>query len=209
MGAVQKDITVIQGKTFSASFGWAKGSFIWKQISAISNTAPLTITAVGHDLKDGWPFWVSGVKKPDCLNNWRNTCPGEEPADPGAPYIAEATSDDVLTLNSINGMALDAYTGDGVIKYYARADITGYEADMQVRSSTSSDTILFEATSTGATPAIIVNEISSTFELTIPADAFADAKFQNAVYEIEISAPGGEKYRLAFGQFALCRELVK
>lgn len=209
MGAVQQDIEVIQGKTFAASFGWAQGKFVWRPITGVSNGAPVALTVVGHDLQDGWPYWVSGIKKPSCLNNWADSCLGESAPTVGDPYIAEALGVDTLSINHINGMELDAYTSGGVIRYYARADITGYEAVMQVRASASSDTVLFEALSTGIDPLISVDPITATFELTIPDDAFAAATFREAVYEIEITAPTAEKYRLAYGALSLCRELVK
>lgn len=208
MGAVQQDLEIIQGKTFTASFGWAQGKFVWKAISAVANAAPVGLTVVGHDLRDGWPFWVSDLKKPACLNNVRNGCEGVED-ELGDPYLAEVVDVDTLSINHINGMRLDAYAGGGVIRYYARADITGYSALMQVRRSERDETVLFEASSEGAEPAIVVDEDASTFNLTIPADALDDATFTSAIYEIEITAPTGERYQLAYGCFTLSKDLVK
>lgn len=209
MGAVQQDLEVIQGKTFAASFGWAQGKFVWGLITGVTKTAPVSITVVGHGLKNDWPYWISGLKKPACLNNWVDPCGvGGEP-DVGQPYMAEVSGIDTLEINDVNGLDLDAYAGGGVIRYYARADITGYEAVMQVRASAGSDTVLFEARSTGVDPLIAVDPLTATFGLTIPADAFATATFRDAQYEIEITAPTGEKYRLAYGALCLSRELVK
>lgn len=202
MCAVQQNLFVAQGKTFAASFGWAQGSFVWKPISSVSTTAPVMITAVGHDLKDDWPYWVTCVKKPEEINTGTDD-------ELGDPYLAEVLTPDTLSINSINGMCLDAYTAGGVVRYYARADITGYEAEMQVRASAGNATVLYEALSTGVSPAITVDPVTSTFNLVIPAAAFEAATFRDAVYEIEITAPSGEKYRLAFGTFTLSREIVK
>lgn len=209
MGAVQQDLEVIQGKTFAASFGWAQGKFAWGLITGVAKTAPVSITVVGHDLKSDWPYWISGLKKPACLNNWADPCGvGGEP-EVGDPYTADVVDVDTLEINDINGLDLDAYAGGGVIRYYARADITDYEAVMQVRSSAGSDTVLFEASSTGVDPLITVDPVTATFGLNIPADAFDAATFRDAQYEIEITAPTGEKYRLAYGVLSLGREIVK
>ncbi len=208
MGAVQQDLEVTQGKTFAASFGWSQGKFVWKTITGVSNGAPVALTVVGHDLKDGWPYWVSDLKKPACLNNVQNGCEGAEDT-LGVPYIAEVIDADTLSINHINGMRLDAYGGSGAIRYYAREDITDYTALMQVRRSVKDATVLFEASSDGVSPLIVVDEDAATFNLTIPADAFDDAAFSSAIYEIEIVAPTGEKYQLAFGSFSLSQELVK
>lgn len=209
MAAIQQDIQVVQGKTFAASFGWAQGKFAWGLITGIGKTAPVSITVPGHDLKDDWPYWISGLKKPACLNNWSDPCGGSGDPDVGEPYMAEVVDDDTLVINGINGLDLDAYAAGGVIRYYARADVAGYEAVMQVRASATSETVLFEASSTGANPLITIDPDTATFSLTIPADAFVGATFREAVYEIEITAPTGEKYRLAFGSVYLDRELVK
>lgn len=208
MGAVQQDLEVIQGKTFTASFGWAQGKFVWKTISAVANAAPVSLTVVGHDLRDGWPFWISDLKKPACLNNVRNGCEGSED-DLGDPYLAEVIDVDTLSINHINGMRLDSYAAGGVIRYYARADITGYNALMQVRRSERDETVLFEASSEGVAPAIVVDEDAASFNLTIPADSFDDVAFTSAIYEIEITAASGERYQLAYGCFTLSKDLVK
>lgn len=209
MGAIQQDIQVIQGKTFAASFGWAQGKFVWGVITAVGKTAPVSLTVEGHGLKDDWPFWISGLKKPACLNNWSDPCGRGGDPEVGEPYMAEVADEDTLVINDINGLDFDTYAGGGVIRYYARADITGYEARMQVRASASSETVLFEASSVGEDPLITVDPDTATFSVTIPADAFIGATFREAVYEIEITAPTGEKYRLAYGALCLDRELVK
>lgn len=208
MAAVQQDLEVIKGKTFAASFGWAQGKFAWGLITGIAKTAPVSITVPGHDLKSDWPYWISGLKKPACLNNWTDPCGSDSP-DAGSPYMAEVVDADTLEINDLNGLEFETYAGGGVIRYYARADITGYEALMQVRASASSDAVLFEASSAGIDPLITVDPVTATFGLNIPADAFDAATFRDAQYEIEITAPTGEKYRLAYGVLSLGREIVK
>jgi|GEM_PF-1580094 len=207
MGAVQQDLEVIQSKTFSAQFGWGQGRFVWKQISAVANAAPVALTVVGHDLQDGWPYWISDLKEPACLNTVENGCSGE-PDTLGEAYLAEVVDADTLSINHINGMRLRPYAGGGVIRYYERADITGYSALMQVRKSMRDDVVLFEASSEGASPLITVDEGASTFTLSIPAEQFDDGVI-SGVYEIEIVAPTGERYQLAYGSFVVSQDLVR
>lgn len=208
MGAVQQDLEIIQGKTFEAAFGWAQGRFVWAPISAVSQTAPLHLTVVGHDIKDGWPYWISDVREPACLNNVKPGCDGE-PDELGEPYLAEVVDADTLAINHLNGGRFKAYVNGGAIRYYAREDITGYTAQMQVRRSPGAGEILFEASSTGADPMIVVDSDSATFHLTIPADAFDDATLTNGVYEIEITAPDGRRYQLARGKVCIMRDVVR
>lgn len=208
MGAVLQDLEVNQGTTFEASFGWSQGKFVWKPISGVSQTAPVALTVVGHDLKDGWPYWISDLKKPACLNNVQNGCEGQGD-ELGDPYEAEVTDANTLSINHINGQRLDAYSSGGVIRYFQRADITDFSALMQVRRTVRDEAVLFEASSTGLEPMIVVDEAAATFYLTIPADALAHATFTDAVYQIEISAPDGGKYLLACGAFTLSRDGVR
>lgn len=208
MGAVQQDLEVTQGKTFEAAFGWAQGKFVWKAISGVSQAAPLQLTAVGHGLKDGWPYWISDLKEPACLNNVRNGCEGE-PDELGEPYLAEVVDADTLAINHLNGARFKAYASGGAIRYYAREDITDYTALLQVRRSEQDDTVLFEASSEGLAPMIAVDEDGATFYLTIPADAFDEAAFTGGVYEIEIASPDGKRYQLAYGAFTISRDLVR
>lgn len=208
MGAVQQDLEVIQGKTFEAVFGWAQGKFVWRPITGIAQVAPVRLTVPGHDLKDGWPYWISDLKKPACLNNVQNGCEGQGD-ELGDPYLAEVVDVDTLSINHINGMRLDAYGSGGVIRYWAREDITDYSAVMQVRRRVADEQVLFTASSVGADPMIIVDVDSAMFRLSIPADAFNDAQFSSGVYEIEIESPDGKRYQLAFGEFLLDQDGVR
>lgn len=208
MAAVQQDLTVIQGKTAAFQFGWGQGKFVWKLITGVGNAAPVELTVEGHDITDGWPYWISDLKKPACLNNVENGCAGEPDVLGDEPYLAEVVGADTLSINHINGMRLDAYAGGGVIRYYARADITDYTALMQVRRSARDTAVLFEASSEGASPMISIDEASSTFTLAIPAEQFVDGVI-TGVYEIEIVAPTSERYQLAYGSFDVTQELVK
>lgn len=208
MGAVQQDLEIIQGKTFEAAFGWAQGKFVWKAISGVSQAAPLQLTAVGHDLKDGWPYWISDLKEPACLNNVKNGCEGE-PDELGEPYLAEVVDGNTLAINHLNGARFKAYASGGAIRYYAREDIINYTALMQVRRSEKDETVLFQASSEGVAPMIVGDEGAATFYLTIPAEAFDEAAFTCGVYEIEITSPDGKRYQLAYGSFSVSRDVVR
>lgn len=208
MGAVKLDLNLEQGKTLEAAFGWSQGKYVWKAISGVGQGAPLQLTAVGHDLVDGWPYWISDLKEPACLNNVKNGCEGE--ADElGDAYLAEVVDADTLAVNHLNGARFKPYTVGGVIRYFAREDISGYTARMQIRRTEHDDTVLFEASSTGSDPLIAVDEDAATFYLTLPATALEGASFTSGVYEIEITSPDGRVSRLAYGSVCLSRDGVR
>lgn len=209
MGAVQQDLCIIKGKTFEAVFGWAQGRFVWKPISAIINTAPVQITVVAHDIHDGWPYWISDLKKPACLNNVEIGCQGDGDV-LGTPYLAEVVDADTLSVNEVNGMRLEAYSGGGgVIRYYEREDITGFSATLQFRRSLTDDVALYEASTSGLDPEITVDTDQSVFRLRLRPEDFETAAYTDGVYEVEIESPSGDKYRLAYGNFHLAQDGVR
>lgn len=53
--AAQQDLIITRGKTFTLVIRWGTEPIVYKAITAIQQSAPVRITAVGHGLVDGWP----------------------------------------------------------------------------------------------------------------------------------------------------------
>ena len=60
--AAQQDLIITRGKTFTLVIRWGTEPIVYKAITAIQQSAPVRITAVGHGLVDGWPVAVTNVK---------------------------------------------------------------------------------------------------------------------------------------------------
>lgn len=51
--AVQKDLTIQQGKTFALVLRWETEPIVYKAITAITLTAPARLTVTDHGAQDG------------------------------------------------------------------------------------------------------------------------------------------------------------
>jgi hypothetical protein len=85
-------------------------------------------------------------------------------------------------------------------------DFTDSTARMQVRPKFGSGTVLFElSTSNGG----ITLGADGSVQLSKPASETAALTFSRAVYDLEITPPTGEPYKLIRGNVYLTRELTK
>ena len=57
-----KDLSLVQGKTFSLVLRWETEPIVYKTITAIQQSAPARLTVAGHGIPDGWRCAVTNVK---------------------------------------------------------------------------------------------------------------------------------------------------
>jgi len=85
--------------------------------------------------------------------------------------------------------------------------LTGYTADMQIRQTITSSTILYEA-STG-NGAIVMGGTAGTITLTIPAATTAAFTWNRGVYDLNLTSPGGVVTRLLQGYAIVSPEVTR
>jgi hypothetical protein len=83
-------------------------------------------------------------------------------------------------------------------------NLTGYSAKMQVRSSASSDAVLFELSTANGRISL---PGSGIIQLEIEADA--TETLVAGVYDLKLYAPGGQEIRLIEGKFAVSPGVTK
>ena len=76
-------------------------------------------------------------------------------------------------------------------------DLTGYTADMKVRLTVNSPTVLYEAST--ANGAIVLGGTAGTIALTIPASATSTFTFVRGVYNLTLTSSAGIVTRLLQG----------
>lgn len=113
------DLTIIQGATFQQIVRWEGKPIVWKPITGLSNTAPVSIVAIGHGMVDGWRCVIESVKGPNEINCENNP--------PRESDWHEATVIDVDTIE------LNAGHG-GVPGGWARDMGVGGQGDMHLLS---------------------------------------------------------------------------
>jgi hypothetical protein len=88
----------------------------------------------------------------------------------------------------------------------AVVDLSGYTARMQIRPSVESTTVLLElATADGIT----ITGPAGQIALVISAAATTGIAWTGAVYDLELTAPGGDVTRLLQGRVAVDREVTR
>ncbi len=127
-----------RGKTFGPlPVRWETGAIIYKQISAISQTAPVRMTVPGHGLPAGWRAAVSGVKGMTEMNV-------TDPSRIRDDEYHQVTVIDANTVefNDVNAAGFKAYTSGGYLQYNTPADLTGYTARMAIKAKAAEANLL-------------------------------------------------------------------
>lgn len=129
--AVNDDISLILGKTFTDILRWETTPIVRVAISGITtpNGAPRIATLSPHGLVDGWRCAVTGVRGMVELNA----------TDPNKIKDAEyhqATVIDASTIefNDINASQFKSWTSGGFIQYNTPAPLTGISARMAIKA---------------------------------------------------------------------------
>ena len=196
-----KDLVIKQGKTFSRVCRWEVPPIVYKAITAMTQTAPLRITAVGHDLVDAWRVAVSNVKGMTEIN-----C---DPSDVRESdfYTATVLDVDTIELNKVNAAGFKAYVSGGYIQYNTPVNLSGYTGRMTVKDRVGGTEIL---SLTSANGGIVIDEAKNSITIKIDADATALLTFGSGVYELEMvssNVPAVVKSILS-GKITLVKEVT-
>lgn len=200
MALQNQNITIEQGSTYQQTVFWESTPFVYRPISAISKTAPVSITCAGHGLVDGWRVAVIGVVGMTQLNA------ANDP--PKAKDFHEVTVVDsnTITINSIDASSYSAYKSGGYLKYYTQVDISGYTARMTIKNKVGG-TVLLQLDS-GLIGGITLNNASKAIQLQISAAQTAALAFSSGVYDVELVSPLGVVTKLLGGAVTLSPEVT-
>lgn len=195
MEPIKQNIEIQQGATFQQSMQWCNGTPTFKPISNVQIGLPTVITVTAHGLTQPTPVWITNVRGAWSLNTkgYRDTQPR------------------YATVMDVNTLAIDFDTGDqpayqsgGVLTYYAPMDLTGYTARLQIRPAPGPifDSYPPGQYSPGSIPppyielnttngGITINSTAGTISLLINATQTQGFTWQNAVYDLQLTAADG------------------
>jgi hypothetical protein len=123
-------------------------------------------------------------------------------------YQAElALIANTIQINQVNSLGYTTYTSGGVVEYNTPVPLTGYTAQMQIRETLESTTVLHEL-STGGN-GIVINTNDSTIFVTIPAAVTRAFTFDSAVYSLELTNSSGVVIPFASGNLTLVKEVTR
>jgi hypothetical protein len=196
---MKQDLQIIQGKTFVQVVRWETSPIVYKAITGISKTAPITITVPGHGAVHGWRGAVTAVQGMKQANAAHTP-----PRDDDYHQITYIDADTVQ-FNDVNAAEYDTYTSGGYLQYNTPQDISGYTARMSIKNRVGA-TALDTFTSVGGD--IVVDNSAKTITLTISATDTAAYTFRKGVYDLELISAGGVVTQLLYGSVVVTQEVT-
>ena len=190
-------LDMYQGATFSYTFHWYAGGKFMAPIEEIIVGYPTIIKVTAHGLptNSDTPVILSGIVGCEILNS----------EDLGIEEMAYVDADHFSVPQSTVNKVWSPVTGE--ITYHKPSVITGYTARMQIREKWHSVAFIHELTTENGGITLTVEDAS--IELAITPVITAGFTFSNAVYDIEMIAPGGEITRIIEGTIMNHKEVTK
>lgn len=191
---IKLNLKVYQGATFRETLRWESSTKVYKPITAITKSAPVLITAVGHELPIGWRTKITNVVGMTELNS----------AD--TYHTVTDTTTDTVTINAINALGYKDYTTGGVLEYNEPVALSGYTGRMQIRGKLTDTEVILELTS--ANGGIVIDDVAKTITILITAAQSALLNFSSAVYSLEL-VQGTEVVPFLSGGISLVQEVTR
>lgn len=189
---------IYQGSTFQETLRWESETKQYAQISGITQAAPCVITtASAHTIPLNWRIRVLGVNGMKDINTASDT----------DYYLVTSKTSTTVTLNQVNAASYGAYTTGGIIEWNQPIPIAGYTAQMQIRESLDSPTVIHEMTSSNG--GISIDPTNYTISFNISAVTTASFNFDAAVYSCELTDAQGIVYPFLSGGITLIKEVTR
>lgn len=194
-----KDLTILQGETYTHELRWGTRPLQYRNISAIQQTAPVRITSVAHGLTDGWRVAITNVKGMAELNATANAVKDKD-------YREVTVVDvDTIEINEINAAGFKAYTSGGQLQFTTPVDLAGYTARMTIKDKVGGTELMSLTTVNGR---IVIDNTNKTITLEL-AEADVNAiTWSKGVYDLELKSPGGKVTTLLYGSVAVTKEVT-
>jgi hypothetical protein len=188
-------LKIIKGSTLSNTFRYESPKKLYRPITNISNTAPMVITAVAHDLPDAWRVKVTNVVGMGEINNQEE-------------YL-EATklTADTIEINSINAVGFKTYVSGGILEYNQPINLTGVSAEMQVRLKVDDTGVL--TTLSTQNGGILIDGDNGTLTIYMSAANTSMLDWAKGVYSLELTFPDGTVELFLEGSVSTIKEVVR
>jgi hypothetical protein len=191
MSTGTKDFLIRKGETFSQALRWEAPPIIWKEITAISQTAPARLTVPAHGCKPNWRVKVSTPKSMRELDE--------------VTTQATVIDADTVELNTVNASSYKPYTGGGYLSFNTPVDMTGMAARMSIKTKVGGELLLSLTSLNGD---IVVDEVNCTITLKLTAEVTAALTWKGGFYDLEMVAIDGSVTRLLQGKVRVVDEVT-
>jgi len=163
-----RNLTLIEGDTVTYTVRWESPDFGYAAITAIAQSAPVSITAVAHGLTDGWRAAVVSVKGMTEINATTNAL---RDRDFHPVTVVNANS---VKINAINAADFRAYTSGGYLQFYVPMSLAAYTAELTI-STRPNGTVL--DTLKSVDNEIKIDDTAKTIVVTFPAPTYKRASY--------------------------------
>ena len=201
---MKKDLTILQGKTFSLPIRWETTPIVYKPITAIERSAPVVITCPSHGVPDGWRAAVVSAKGMTELN-----ATGNPPTDKDY-YVATVLTPDTLEFNAISSANFKAYSSGGYLAYNTPAPLNSYTGRIKIKDKVGGAVLASSEADDAPLNVleVLVDDDTKLVTLTISAEATADFTFTKGVYDLELVSPNGVVTSLLQGKVSVTKEIT-
>lgn len=160
---------------------WEQPRVRYVPITGVSSTAPVVITAVGHDMPDGWRFAVSGLKGAGFAISSKHAPPKRDDF-----FKGTVLTPDTIEINAVNGAAWPAYVSGGILQFNLPVDLSSVvAAKLHVRRTVDDPVVLIELTHTVG---ITIDDASGTTTCEFSPESTSElpADITDAVFDMEL-----------------------
>lgn len=178
MAEKTQEIRLQQGKTQPLVLRIETDEIAYKAITAITQTAPVGITAAGHGLVQGWRSAVTNVKGMTEINAVANEVKDRD------YHPATVVDPNTVQFNDVNAAGFKSYVSGGYLQYNVPMDLAGYSARMDIRDKKNGSTILDSFTT--ANGLIEIDNALKTVTIYFDAIDFTALTWKKGYYELEL-----------------------
>jgi hypothetical protein len=189
---------IYQGSTFQETLRWESETKQYAPISGITQAAPCVITtSATHTIPLNWRVRVSGVSGMKDINTIADT----------DYYLVTGKTGTTVTLNQVNSAGYGAYTSGGILSWNMPVPLTGYSAQMQIRETLESPTVIAELTT--ANGGIVIDSVNYTITMNLSAALTSTFDFDVAVYSMELTDNQNNVFQFLNGSISLVKEVTR
>lgn len=191
-------LKIKQGATYIKQFRWEAEPFVYKQISGITNAAPVVLHVPAHGLLIDQLFAVQNAggmaeintKDASSLKDW---------------YRATIVDPDHIEINKINSTGFKPFTTGGNILYRSVVDLTGYTARMLIRDRIGGNILHTMTTELGN---IAIDNANKFITLTFTDTETELFSWKKGVYDLEMVSPAGIVTSILEGEVYVSKEVT-
>lgn len=170
---VKLNFSVYQGGTFKQLLRWESSTKVYIPIVDITKSAPVQITAPGHNIPAGWRVKITNVAGMKEINS------------EDTYYQATVLTDNAITINEINSYNYSTYTSGGLLEYNSPVDINALTAEFTIMESLNATSAAYVGTTVNG--GVVFDTDNNQIILNIPPEITATFDFLKALHEVKFT----------------------